>query len=43
MDREESCFLPMKAYECWQEDLLTWILSAKRPDGTIIYTITNIL
>jgi hypothetical protein len=43
MDREDGCFLPMKAYENWQEDLLTWILSAKRPDGTIIYTITDVL
>lgn len=43
MDREESCFLPMKACENWQEDLLTWILSAKRPDdGTSIYTITDV-
>lgn len=43
MDREDGCFLPLKAYENWQEDLLTWILSAKRKDGTIIYTITDVL
>jgi hypothetical protein len=42
MDREEGCFLPLKAYEYWQEDLLTWILSAKRKDDTSIYTITDV-
>ena len=42
MDREDGCFLPMKACEFWQEDLLTWILSAKRKDGTSIYTITDV-
>jgi hypothetical protein len=42
MDREDGCFLPLKAYECWQEDLLTWILSAKRKDDTSIYTITDV-
>ena len=35
--------LPMKAREYWQEDLLTWILSAKRKDGTNIYTISEVL
>lgn len=43
MDREEGCFLPRKAYMNWQEDLLAWILSAKRKDGTTIYTITEVL
>jgi hypothetical protein len=42
-DRESGCFLPMKAYENWQHDLLTWISSAKRNDGTKIYEITEVL
>ena len=43
MERVDRCNLPQKAYEGWQEDLLKWILSAKRKDSTSIYTITEVL
>lgn len=42
-ERVDRPFLPKKAREGWQEDLLAWISKAKRRDGTTIYTITEVL